>query len=98
MTAQDSRVCRRGASIVGRRGQVVTCVPKKIVRDFSSNEGVHQTELVAGPKWKTWSPQLSLMVIGGTRGCGWGPRSYFHRTLPDFGSRAMTKPRPVQPL
>src|SRR5262245_63873940 len=98
MTAHDSRVCSRGSSLVGRRGAVLTSVPKKTVPDSSSNEGVHQTELVAGPKWKTCSPQPSLSLIGGSRGSGLGPTSYFHTTLPVFGSRAMTNPRPVQPL
>src|SRR6202165_2982506 len=73
MTAHDSGVCRRGSAAVGRRGAVLTSVPKKIVPAAASNEGVLQTELVAGPKWKTWSPQLSLIVIGGTSGSGLGP-------------------------
>ena len=50
MTAHDSRVWSRGSSAVGRRGAVLTSVPKKIVPDSASNEGVLQTELVAGPK------------------------------------------------
>ena len=50
MTAHDSRVCSRGSSAVGRRGAVLTSVPKKIVPDSASNDGVLQTELVAGPK------------------------------------------------
>ena len=97
MTAHDSRVWSRGSSSVGRRGAVLTSVPKKIVPDSASNEGVLQTELVAGPKWKTCSPQLSLIVIGGSSGCGLGPTSYFQTIRPVFGSRATTKPRPVQP-
>src|SRR5262245_23448587 len=98
MTAHDSRVWRLGLSLVGRRGAVLTSVPKKIVPDFSSNDGVLQTELVAGPKWKTCSPQLSLILMGGSSASGLGPTSYFHTTLPVFGSRAMTNPRPVLPL
>ena len=40
----------RGSSVVGRRGAVLTSVPKKIVPVSASNDGVLQTELVAGPK------------------------------------------------
>src|SRR5262245_53940853 len=98
MTAHDSGVSSRELASVGRRGAVLTSVPKKTVPDSSSNEGVLQMELVAGPKWKTCSPQLSLILIGGSRGSGLGPTSYFHTTRPVFGSRAMTNPRPVQPL
>ena len=49
MMPHDSGVYRRGSSAVGRRGAVLTSVPKKIVPDSASNEGVLQTELVAGP-------------------------------------------------
>src|SRR5438046_3134924 len=35
--------------------------------------------------------------MGGSRGSGLGPTSYFHTILPVFGSRAMTKPRPLHP-
>ncbi len=83
--------------MVGRRGAVFTSVPKKMVPSSSSNEGVLQTELVAGPKLKTWSPQLSLIVIGGSNRSGLGPTSYFQAIRPVLGSRAMTKPRPVEP-
>src|SRR5881394_470619 len=88
ITAHDSRVSSRGLSFVGRRGAVLTSVPKKIVPDSASYEGVLQTLLVAGPKWKTWSPQLSLIVIGGSNGSGLGPTSYFHTIRPVFRSRA----------
>src|SRR5262245_41146085 len=98
ITAQDSRVDIRESSAVGRRGAVLTSVPKKIVPESASNEGVHQTELVAGPKEKVCLPRPSSIVIGGSRGSGFGPTSYFHRTLPVSGSRAARKPRPVQPL
>ncbi len=49
ITAHDSGVCNAGLSGVGWRGAVLTSVPKKIVSDSASNEGVLQTELVAGP-------------------------------------------------
>src|SRR4051794_13522900 len=86
MTAHDSRVSGRGSAAVGRRGAVLTSVPKKIVPDPASNEGVDQTELVAGPKKKTCLPQLSTIVIGGSRGSGLGPTSYFHAIRPVVGS------------
>src|SRR5688572_19034659 len=76
ITAHDSRVCSRGSSLVGRRGAVLTSVPKNTVPDSASNDGVLQTELVAGPKWKTWSPQLSVTLNGGSNGSGFGPTSY----------------------
>src|SRR5688572_10714514 len=98
ITAHDSRVSSRGLSLVGRRGAVLTSVPKNIVPDSASYEGVLQTLLVAGPKWKTWSPQLSLIVIGGSNGSGLAPTSYFHTIRPVCGSSARTKPLPVQPL
>src|SRR5262245_15585473 len=98
MTAQAYLVSSRWSSFVGRRGALLVSVPKKIVFVAASNDGVPQTVLVAGPKWKTCSPQLSLIVTGGSSGSGFGPTSYFHTTLPDCGSSATTKPRPVQPL
>src|SRR5690242_16089194 len=76
-TAHDSRVSRRGSAAVGRRGAVLVSVPKKTVPDAASYEGVDQTVLVAGPEEKTWLPQLSLMVTGGSSGWGLGPTSYF---------------------
>ena len=97
ITPHDSRVPSFGSSAVGRRGAVLTSVPKKIVPESASNEGVLQTLLVAGPKWKVWLPQLSLIVIGGSRRSGLGPTSYFQRMWPFFGSSAATKPRPVEP-
>ena len=48
--AHDSPVDIRGSSDVGRRGAVLTSVPKKIVPVSASNEGVLQIELVPGPK------------------------------------------------
>src|SRR5262249_34504721 len=98
ITAQDSRVDIRGSSSVGRRGAVLTSVPKKIVPESASNEGVHQTELVAGPKEKVCLPRASSIVIGGSRCSGFGPTSYFQRPLPVSGSGSGTKSRPVQPL
>src|SRR5215469_10019318 len=67
-----------------------------MVRVSSSYDGVHNTELVDGPKWYTFSPQSSLIVTGGSSFFGSGPTSYFQRTLLVRGSRAATKPRPVQ--
>ena len=48
--ARLARVTAAGRRLVGRRGAVLTSVPKKIVPVSASNEGVLQTELVAGPK------------------------------------------------
>ena len=53
-----------------------------------------QTELVDGPRRKTRLP----MVTGTSNSLGSGPTSYFHATSPVLGSRATTKPRPVQPV
>src|SRR5262249_32112039 len=97
MTPHDSRVSRRGSSLVGRRGAVLTSVPKKTVPDSASNEGVLQTLLVAGPKWKTWSPQLSVIVIGGSRGSGLGPASHFPPPPAGFTFRAPTNTPPAPP-
>src|SRR6516162_953018 len=98
MIASDSRVPRRASSAVGRRGELFVSVPKKIVPDSASNDGVLQMELVEGPKKNLCSPQLSLMTIGGSSGSGLGPTSYFQMIFPVFGSRAATKPRPLHPL
>src|SRR5437762_13890460 len=92
-TAQAYFVSNRGSSLVGFRGALLVSVPKKIVFDAASNDGVPQTVLDAGPQWKTCSPQLSLMVIGGSSGSGVGPTSYFHAILPVCGSTATTYPR-----
>ena len=82
MTAQPYLVSSRGSSAVGFRGALLVSVPKKIVFVAASYDGVDQTVLVAGPKWKTCSPQLSLIVIGGSSGSGFGPTSYFQAILP----------------
>src|SRR5260370_29704833 len=87
-TAHDSGVSNRGSSSVGRLGAVLTSVPKKIVPDSASNDGVLHTELVAGPKWKTWSPQLSLIVIGGSSGAGAGAPPHLPRKFPPACARA----------
>ena len=82
ITAQAYFVSSRGSSFVGWRGALLVSVPKKMVFVAASYDGVDQTVLVAGPKWKTCSPQLSLIVIGGSSGSGFGPTSYFHAILP----------------
>src|SRR6516164_311367 len=97
MAEQAYLVSSRGSSLVGCRGALLVSVPKKMVREAVSYDGVDQTVLVAGPNWKTWSPQASLITTGGSRRSGFGPTSYFQMTRPDCGSRAMRKPRPVKP-
>ena len=74
--------CRAaGRPAVGRRGALLVSVPKKMVLVAASNDGVPQTVLVAGPKWKTCSPQASLIVIGGSSGSGFGPDVVLPRDL-----------------
>ena len=88
---------RFGSSVVGWRGAVFTSVPKKIVLDSASYDGVHQTLLVAGPYSNVCLPQAPSTTTGGSSFSGFGPTSYFQTTLPVFGSSATTKPRPVLP-
>ena len=99
MIAHDSRVYGRGSSDVGRRGAVLTSVPKKIVPVSASNDGVLQTELVAGPVIEDVVAEAILDRDRRLQGLGLGADV----VLPDdraglAGSRATTKPRPVLPL
>ena len=91
-------VCSRGSSVVGCRGAVVGVGAEEDRAGCPRRTtACTRRELVAGPKWKMCSPQPSLIVTGGSSGSGLGPTSYFQTTLPVSGSRATTKPRPVQP-
>ena len=49
---------------------------------WESNDGVDQTELVDGPRWKTISPQAWRMVIGASKSlAGFAPPEWYRFPL-----------------
>ena len=73
MTAHDSRVYSRGSSAVGRRGAVLTSVPKKIVPDSASNDGVAPDRARRRPEVKDVVAEAVLDRDRRLQGLGLGP-------------------------
>ena len=75
---RTTRACTgRGSSEVGRRGAVLTSVPKKIVPVSASNDGVLQIELVAGPVIEDVVAPAILDRDRRVRALGLGPEVVF---------------------